>query len=228
MCNLYSNLSTADEMQRLFQVDPEKNYLGNAPAMPAIWPKASAPVVRNADGQGTPELLNMNWGFLTPKYSKRDGSPIKPAAWHNARDDKIDRTQFWKSSFLNRRCLVPATSFCEMKGRAPTTYVWFGMAADLASGGRSLFAFAGIWRATPPGVGKDVRNMLTYSVITTVPNELVATVHPNRMPVILDPLDYGTWLDGSSDDARALLRPYPAERMRVVRAGNQARDDFPD
>ncbi len=39
------------------------------------------------------------------------------------------------------------------------------------------------------------------------------------MPVILKPEDYETWLAGSNDEALALLRPYPAEEMQVVREG---------
>ncbi len=226
MCNLYSNLSTAEEMRRLFRIEARRSSLGNAPALPAIWPKAMAPVVRQADEKGTRELLNMSWGFLTPKHSKRDGRPIKPAAWNNARDDKVTNIPLWRSSFRERRCLVPATSFCEMKGRDPTTYVWFGMAAGRDVGERSPFAFAGIWQVKPDAVGHEVENLLTYSVITTAPNELVATIHPSRMPVILDSADYDTWLEGDPGDARALLRPYPAERMCIVREGIHAREDF--
>ena len=39
------------------------------------------------------------------------------------------------------------------------------------------------------------------------------------MPVILDPADYDAWLNGSEDEAQALIRPFPAERMHVVREG---------
>lgn len=56
-------------------------------------------------------------------------------------------------------------------------------------------------------------------MVTTTPNELVKSVHPSRMPVILDPEDYETWLHGSPAEAAVLLRPYPAERMRIARQG---------
>ena len=228
MCNLYSNFTTAEEMRRLFRVEPQNSLLGNAPALPAIWPKTMAPVVRRADERDKRELLNMSWGFLTPKFSKRDGRPIKPAAWNNARDDKVDRIPLWRSSFQKRRCLVPATSFCEMKGRGPTSYVWFAMATGRVVGERPPFAFAGIWRVTPDGVGHEVGNLLTYSVITTVAKDLVATVLPGRIPVILDPTDYDTWLEGDPEEARALLRPFPAGRMCIAREGIHAREDVQD
>ncbi len=56
--------------------------------------------------------------------------------------------------------------------------------------------------------------MLTYTIITTAPNELCAPIH-NRMPVILDQADYTAWLTAQSDLALALLNPYPADEMRA-------------
>jgi len=35
------------------------------------------------------------------------------------------------------------------------------------------------------------------------------------MPVIIDPVDFDAWLASEPTTARALLRPYPAARMRV-------------
>src|SRR5262247_3376084 len=44
-------------------------------------------------------------------------------------------------------------------------------------------------------------------------NELVAEIH-DRMPVILAPGDYARWL-GEEPDPRDLMRPFPAELMRM-------------
>jgi putative SOS response-associated peptidase YedK len=54
------------------------------------------------------------------------------------------------------------------------------------------------------------------------------------MPVILDPADFGGWLDPKPQDPEALLpllRPYPAELMESVAVSpvvNNARHDRPD
>ena len=37
---------------------------------------------------------------------------LAPKRVTNTRDDKVE-TKFWKESFAHRRCLVPATAFCE-------------------------------------------------------------------------------------------------------------------
>ena len=50
----------------------------------------------------------------------------------------------------------------------------------------------------------------------SVPNELMREFH-DRMPVILEPYDYGAWLDPTCEDAdavAALCRSLPSERMQ--------------
>ncbi len=79
-----------------------------------------------------------------PQMSKKTEDPIQPKAVNNARDDKLLISRFWTKSFEDRRCLIPATSYCVTKGRSPATYVWFGVVGDEE---RPPFALAGIWRA---------------------------------------------------------------------------------
>jgi putative SOS response-associated peptidase YedK len=57
-----------------------------------------------------------------------------------------------------------------------------------------------------PNVDIDV-----YSFMTTVPNKLTARINHERSPVLLtSDDDMETWVHGSSDEARALLRTTPA------------------
>jgi len=46
----------------------------------------------------------------------------------NLRDDKLD-SRFWATSFRERRCLVPVTSFAEPKGRSPAIWHWQKLAS---------------------------------------------------------------------------------------------------
>lgn len=202
-------------MRRIFEVASDFDRLGNFAPLPAIWPKYEAPVVR-IDAGGRRELVNMRWGFLTPQVSKKTGKPIQPAAWNNARDDKLRRSGLWKDSFLHRRSLIPGSAFREAKGRNPATDYWFALKGDED---RPPFAFAGLWRAGQPGIEGDAGDWTTYTMVTTTANELVKPVHPTRMPVILDAQDYETWLTGSDEAAGNLLRPFSSERMQIVREG---------
>ncbi len=212
MCNLYSHTKPVDAMRRLFDIAAARDFLGNQASLPQIYPRYEAPVVR-LDPGGQRELVRMHWGFLLPQLSKKTGKPILPKAVNNARDDKLRSSSFWRGSFEERRCLIPATAFCEAKGRNPATFYWFGLKGEEQ---QPLFAFAGIWRSFKGWYRDEQVELDTYSMVTTKPNALVATVHPDRMPVILAEDGYEKWLSGTPDQAFALIGPYPEERMEVV------------
>ena len=138
----------------------------------------------------------------------------------NVRDDKLRTSAFWRDSFEQRRCLVPASAFCEPNGDVkPATWHWFAI-----SGGedRPLFAFPGIWKRYRGPVKRDGHNVdiETYAFLTTTPNPLVATINHERMPVLLTyEHEFETWLQGSRDEAMSLARHYPATGMRIVLEG---------
>ena len=175
----------------------------------------------NADG--TRWLQTAHWGFVMPQISKKTGRSIQPKAVNNACDDKLRTSAFWRNSFEERRCLIPATSFCEAKGHNPATYVWFGVKGE---GARPPFAFAGVWRAYEGNYGGgEEREMITSSMVTSTPNGLVRDTHPDRMLVILDPGDYDQWLTGTPDEAFALLKPFPADRMVIHQSRESLKSD---
>src|SRR5690606_17167123 len=119
--------TNAELMSRLFRADPTP--LGNAPPQPAIYPRGASAVVRPTPG-GAREITPMHWGSLMPQISKKTGAPILPAAINTARDDKLLASPFWRDSARERRCLLPASAFCEAKGRQPATYHWFGVLGE--------------------------------------------------------------------------------------------------
>jgi putative SOS response-associated peptidase YedK len=64
-----------------------------------------------------------------------------------------------------------------------------------------------------------------YSFMTTTPNALVETINHERMPVLLSTeAEFETWTYGTPDEAFALLREYPPEKMRMVQSGFEKRD----
>ena len=66
-----------------------------------IFPTDTVPVVRHMNDA---QIDYLKWGF-TPSYAK---GPLI-----NARAETIDVKLSFKDSFINRRCLIPATSFFE-------------------------------------------------------------------------------------------------------------------
>jgi len=221
MCNLFANTMPQEAMRRLFTVASEDDRLGNAAPLPAIFPRHDAPIVRLGE-HGRRELVAAHWGFVLPQASKKTGAPILPKAVNNARDDTVSSSHFWRESFETRRCLLPATSFCEAEGAKPATHVWFGVTGDEP---RPPFAFAAIWKRHRGKYRDDLVDIDTCSMLTTTPNDLVRTVHPDRMPVILAPKDWEAWMGGPVEEAARLMRPFPADQMRIVREGIDAKAD---
>jgi putative SOS response-associated peptidase YedK len=129
MCNLYSITRGQEAMRRLFRVT--RDLTGNLPALPAVYPDTTAPVVRVAR-DGERELTMMRWGFPPPPNSGT--APVT-----NVRNVKSPYWRLWLET--EWRCLVPATSFCEWSDSRPKLTHWFALDES-----RPLFAFAGIWR----------------------------------------------------------------------------------
>jgi len=218
MCNLYSNIRPRDAMLRLFRV--ADNRATATRPLAAIFPSNLAPVVR-VGGDGERELVEMNWGFL------RTQKGYAPKSVGNVRDDTILKSPFWKSSFKARRCLVPASSYCEPKGHAPAVWNWFSLIPRETGVERPLFAFPGIWMTYQGPVKKDGPDLVqdVYSFLTTTPNALTASINHERMPVLLTREEqFEMWLKAPMEEALQLARPHPAEDMRIVQAGNDRKD----
>jgi putative SOS response-associated peptidase YedK len=169
MRNLYSMTANRSAIINLFNV--ADNRAAAIDPQPAIFPGNDAPVVRISE-DGDRELSLLSWGFV---LNMKDRAPKRVT---NVRDDKLD-SRFWNASFRERRCLVPVTSFSEPKGKRPAIWHWFALSED-----RQPFAFAGIWRSYNGSIRKDGDpvEIDVFAFLTTKPNDLVATVHPSRMP----------------------------------------------
>ena len=119
MCNLYSLTPKRDGSR----ASSGSRTTARWPSSPlnAIFPRYVAPVVRtSADGER--EIVTMSWGFMRLEKGKA------PRPITNVRDDQMRTNPFWRDSFRQRRCLVPASSFCEPNGDVkPATWNWFAI-----------------------------------------------------------------------------------------------------
>jgi putative SOS response-associated peptidase YedK len=149
---------------------------------------------------------------------------LAPRRVTNVRDDKILTSKFWMPSFEQRRCLVPASSYCEPKGAKPATWHWFALNGDED---RPLFAFPGVWTRYRGPLKKNGENVdqEVFAFMTTEPNELTKSINHERMPVLItDPADFETWLSGSTEEEFKLARSYAADQMRIVQFGADRED----
>ena len=132
-------------------------------------------------------LVRMKWGLIPP-WSK-DGS-IGNKLIH-ARSETLNEKSSFRESFKKRRCLIPADGFIEWKGKKPY-YIRIK--------NQGLFAFAGLWSTWD--AGNDSLN--TYTIVTTEANKTLSSLH-SRMPVILHPDEYKTWLTADSNSLSSLF-----------------------
>jgi putative SOS response-associated peptidase YedK len=217
MCNLYSVTKGQQAIREFTRA--ALDTAGNLPSMPAIFPDAMAPVVRNTV-EGERELTMMRWGMPGPPQF--GAAPIT-----NVRNTNSPHWRRWLGPA--NRCLVPATSFSEWEDTKPKkTPVWF--ACDVS---RPLFVFAGIWttwhgtRGTKadPVVGEH--NL--YGFLTTDANRVVGAIHPKAMPVILiNAEEMDVWMNAPWAEAMSLQRPVSNESIMIVAKGEKTDGDVID
>ena len=73
---------------------------------------------------------------------------------------------------------------------------------------------AGIWEEWK---APDDTLLQTFSILTTTANKTVAPVH-DRMPVIIPPDEYSTWLSKhitNPEQLRAIYQPFPADLLEA-------------
>ena len=171
-----------------------------------VAPSQSVPVVRAADG--IHEGVMMRWGLI-PFFAH--GVPPKYSTI-NATIEKLTSGPAWRGPWKRgQRCVQLASGFyewhLESTGRKQPYFIHL---AD-----EPLFGFASIWDRS---VSADGAVIESCAIITLPANELLhkihnAGAHPGRMPAILAPDQFSGWLDGSPQQAHALLGAYPAPRM---------------
>jgi len=202
MCGRFGISANAEQLALLLQIDPS-----DVPQMKArynIAPTTNAPVVRhNASGDRKVHLVR--WG-LVPSWAKdlAIGSRLI-----NARAETVVEKPAFREAFQRRRCLVMTDGFYEwhtQEGSKTKQAYHIGLADE------SPFAMAGLWERWQPDEGQAPLD--TFTIMTTQANSLLSPIH-HRMPVILAPRDYDTWLsrEGSVRAARDLLAPCPPDAM---------------
>jgi putative SOS response-associated peptidase YedK len=110
----------------------------------------------------------------------------------------------FSDAYAKLRCIVPMNAFYERDSRRKLHA--FGPNGE-------PFGVAGIWENWRNANGKWER---TFCIITVPANDLVGPIH-DRMPAIIPAEQHARWL-GDESDPRDLLKPYPADEMKLLRS----------
>ncbi len=214
MCGRFTQFHSAKAIAKAFQ-------LVDVPELPPhynIAPTQAISAVLQPAPQTERQFRFLRWGLI-PSWSI---DATIGARLINARAETVAEKPSFRSAFRHRRCLIPADGFYEWQRQDGQKQPFYFHLQD-----HQPFAFAGLWEQWQSPDGKVLE---TCTILTTAANEILEPVH-NRMPVILPPEDYNTWLDPELQTAsqlQPLLRPYPSDQMvayPVSRAVNRTSVD---
>ncbi len=147
--------------------------------------------------QGEREVVSMRWGFA----GKGEANPIRPKHMH-ARSETVERLPTFANAFTLGRGILVVHTFNEgeefPKGRTKQWVITPNDGKPIA-----IAVICEKWTngAETPG---------TFIQVTTPANALISKF-TDRMPAILQPEDWATWLgerEGGPADVKTVLRTY--------------------
>jgi putative SOS response-associated peptidase YedK len=163
------------------------------------------PVILNEDPQ---HVHFLHWAFMPFKFAPQiKGKPMNTLY---ARDNRIfTENSIYRDAAKTRRCLVMLDGFFdhyEKDGQSFPHYVQLKT--------KEPFMVAGLWQTFTDPVDEVETNTLT--LVTGPANKEIAWIHnetpyspESRMMFIVDKKDDETWLHGSVEEAKALIKPFP-------------------
>ena len=147
------------------------------------------------------ELVSMRWGLI-PGWWKKSAKEV--GATFNARGEDIASKPMFRSSFKQRRCLIPLSGFYEWTGPKTDRQPHYFTAAD-----GKILCIAGLWERWVDPANKE--EIMSCSIITIEANKWMSKYH-NRMPVLVDERDFDAWLSGAAGPE--VLKPAPENLLR--------------
>jgi len=214
MCGRYVIKSPPEVLRALFGYLEQPNF----PARYNVAPTQPVPVVRMWEGRR--QFALVRWGLI-PAWVK---DPRTFSLLINARGESAAEKPAFRNAMKRRRCLFPADGFYEWRRDGATKRPHFIHAKD----GTPL-AFAGLWETW---IGPGGEEMETAAIVTTTANTTLAPIH-DRMPVVVPPDAFDTWLDPNADATMAAALIAPAnddllEAYEISSAVNRTANDSPD
>lgn len=193
---------------------------------PVSWPRPRWNIAPTQDQlavierDGERQAVPMRWG-LVPSWAK---DPSIGNGLINSRAETVAAKPAFRAAFCRRRALILTTGFYEWRreasgGKTPMR---------ICRKDRAPFTLAGLWETW----GEGDTQLTTCSIITTVPNDLMAPIH-SRMPVVLNAEGRDVWLDSTTTTTALELLMVPdrsdtLEAYAITPMVNSPRNDRPE
>ncbi|MDZ7691838.1 MAG: SOS response-associated peptidase [Balneolaceae bacterium] len=176
-----------------------------------INPGSRVPVVYHEEGER--KIYDFLWGMIPQDaQSEKEGLRNLTIPVEALSDER------YEPSFRERRCIVPANGFYKWKtGEKKSTPFYIRMLSNEVIGLAALYS---VWEAS------SGRKVYSFALLNTEANALVQPVD-TRMPVILKPKDYATWLGEGETELSTnseILKPFDLTKMAVNRVTENVND----
>lgn len=199
MCGRYALYGFPPKLQEHFGTTNELEFVPRF----NIAPTQTVPVVR-VDAAEQRTFTSARWGLI-PSWVNDSTEVQQPI---NAKAETAAIKPMFRHAFRKSRVLVPADAFYEWQAVTDGKQPWLiRLKEDEPMGMGGLLEH---WQGSQGEV-------LTFSILTTESNPLMAKIH-DRMPVIIRPENYATWLDPEFTDVNQLqmmTKPYPERFMKI-------------
>jgi putative SOS response-associated peptidase YedK len=207
MCANYLPVTAQDRLLQFFGIDRPREEVP-----PEVYPGGLAPfVIRDADRVELARDVRVGRFGLLPLWAKDMAFGRRT---YNARSETVDEKPSFRDAWrAGRRCIVPAEVVFEPNwetGRAVRHAITRRDARPMG--------IAGLWGWW---LAADGQRWLSFTMLTVNADghEVFGRMHrpgeEKRMVAILDERDYDTWLEAPVETVRALLKPWPAERLEA-------------
>ena len=172
-------IAEEDSAAELQEIIEQLNQRGAKIKTGEIYPTDTVPVLANNKSMVIAPFA-MKWGYTLP-----DGKQII-----NARSETAADKPLFRDGLLQRRCLIPASSYFEWErhGKARTKYA-------IRAAGCGMIYMAGIYRIR--------EGQPEFLILTREPAPAIAFIH-DLMPVLLPKPAQEQWLDLRCDPADVL------------------------
>lgn len=203
MCGRFTQMLPRRELVAPYRLT-ENIKSRNTEARFNVAPTQTVPFVRVND-EGNQTVDDGRW-WLVPHWAK----DMPKAAMFNARIETVDSSPAFRDAFKTRRCLIPADGFYEWTkaddgGKDP----WL-----IQMPGGAPYAFAGLWAHNT----RMEAPVTSCTIITAPAVSPISQIH-DRMPIILAPDVFDTWLDPATpvDSLKGILAHHLDGQMQMHR-----------
>lgn len=207
MCNRFTSPQELD-IERFWNL-PKRKTLPLWP--PAQFPRAQGPFIRRArdDARFSRELVVGQWALI-PWFAK---AAKLPYSTNNARSEDMEKTASYKDPWKRaQRCIIPAMDFDEPNWESGKNEWWRFRRAD-----GDPWSLAGLWNTWVDKSTGVVHESYTMLTLNADQHPLMRRMHKpdskfgpdqqdKRSVIPIEAADVDTWLAGTQDEARALLR----------------------